>query len=692
MRSRIVRKDHIHLLEINAELHPLYGYMSYQPEKACYEAFREAGVKLFFAPVYAGDRGINQQSGIRPFLPGFWLGYGLYDFSAVDQVFRRILGSCRPGEAYLIPRLMVEPPSWWERENPTGLCRDAQGTPVHQSYCSEKWLHDTEVMMAAFRDWLEESGWSQYVAGWHIACGNTEEFLRPQLHPMQYTDYSECARNAFIGWLQSAYHTTDALNAAWHTQYASWNDAQFATPAQRMFTQRGDLRDPALERQAIDTYRFINEANARAVIRLCEAAKRVTGHQIVIGAFFGYSLMNPDIGHTAVDLVYESSAVDFLASPFTYTQNRRPGIDLSFPGCIASSMLHEKPWFMEADIRTCLSRPISQCMPHADPYVSRAYDGPVWTGPDTVEGSLGQMKKAFSKVLTHNTAIWWFDMWGGWFDSGEFMAFHKKAAEIYREHALSGGSRCAAPVALFVNELFADETRPESSLNAWAIHELYTQMGFAGTPFRQFTLKDFEKINPADYRMAIFITPTVWTDRQLAALKNWKKDGRVLAFLGPVNTEKASGVEQIAENALEPLTSKPGQPAPMCVPVMRYVPAGQDIVLQTAENGGAAALIRCTADCTVFVTTGLAPSADILRRLVCAAGGQVYCFDGDVIHASDKYIAIHASSDGIKRITLPFKARLTDAFTGETLPGSETFIDVSMKTGETLLMNIQKTE
>ena len=44
MRSRIVRKDHIHLLEINGQLHPLYGYMSYQPEKACYEAFREAGV------------------------------------------------------------------------------------------------------------------------------------------------------------------------------------------------------------------------------------------------------------------------------------------------------------------------------------------------------------------------------------------------------------------------------------------------------------------------------------------------------------------------------------------------------------------------------------------------------------------------------------------------------------------------
>ena len=690
MRSRIVRNNHIHLIEINGQLHPLYGYMSYQPEKACYAAFREAGVRLFFAPVYAGDRGINQQSGVRPFLPGFWKGEGSYDFSMVDQVFRRVLVSCRPGEAYLIPRLMVEPPSWWEHENPTELCRDAQGTPVHHSYCSEKWFHDTEIMMSAFNDWIHASGWSEFVAGWHIACGNTEEFLRPQLHPMQYTDYSPCALNAFRQWIRQAYSTVDALNAAWHTAYADWSDVQLASPAQRMLAQKGDLRSPDTERQAIDTYRFLNEMNARAAIRLCEAAKRVTGNEIVIGAFFGYSLMNPDIGHTAAQLVYESDSVDFLASPFTYTQTRRPGIDFSFPGCVASSMLHDKPWFMEADIRTCLSRPLSQCMPHADPYVNRAYDGPVWTGPDTIEASLGQMKKAFSKVLTNNTAIWWFDMWGGWYDAPEFMAFHQKAAAIYQKHALSGGSRCAAPVALFINEEFACETRPESPLNAIAVHELLVRLGFTGAPFAQYTFHDFQRIDPADYRMVILLAPTGWTNDQLAALKRWKKDGHVIAFLGPVNTEKASGIGQIIENALEPLT--PGHSPSLRVPVMRYVPAAQDVVLETASDDRATALLRCTPDYTVYAANALAPSADILRKLICAAGGQAYCFDGDVIHASDTHIAIHASSDGIKRINLPFKAKLVNAFTGEALPGNETFIDVSMKTGETLVMEIQRTE
>ena len=80
-KSRIIRNGHAFLLEIDGKRMPMYGYMSYQPAKADYEGFRKAGVHLFFTGVYAGDRGINPESGLRPFRPGFWKGYGEYDFS-----------------------------------------------------------------------------------------------------------------------------------------------------------------------------------------------------------------------------------------------------------------------------------------------------------------------------------------------------------------------------------------------------------------------------------------------------------------------------------------------------------------------------------------------------------------------------------------------------------------------------------
>ncbi len=690
MKSRIVRKDHIHLIEINSEIHPLYGYMSYQPEKACYEAFRAAGVRLFFAPVYAGDRGINQQSGIRPFMPGFWLGYDKYDFTPVEKVFHRVLGGCRPGEAYLIPRLMVEPPSWWEQENPDELCRDAQGTPVHHSYCSEKWFADTRRMMLAFRDWINDSGWGEYVAGWHIACGNTEEFLRPQLHPFQYTDYSPCALKAFTEWLKSTYSSIGQLNASWKTNYANWHEIRMASPAQRLFAQRGDLRNVQTERRAIDTYRFLNETNARAAVRLCETAKEVTEYEIVIGAFFGYAYCRADIGHAAADIIYQSDAVDFLASPYTYTEGRRPGTDLSFPGCIDSSMLHEKPWFMEADIRPCLSRPISECMPFADPPVSRAYDAPLWTGPDTVAASLHQMKKAFAKNLTHNTAMWWFDMWGGWYDSREFMRFHAQAADIYRRHALGGGSRCAAPAAVFMDDSIMCKCAAGTDLGDIVIHELSQQLGRMGTPHHRYTMADFAHVDPDKYRVCIFVTPCRWTQETLCALEKWKCDGRMLAFLGPVDSSTASGIAQIFEDALEPLPALAERNSAPRVPVIRYMPENSDIVMNTALDGRASAVLRCTPEYSVYADISLAPSSGLLRTLICAAGGQVYTFNSDIAYASDKFIGIHAASDGIKRICYPYRARLEDVFTGEILPGNETFVDVRMKTGETLLLAIRK--
>ena len=676
MESKIIRSNEIFLLEIDGKTIPMYGYMSYQPEKATYEAFKKAGVNLFFTAVYAGDRGINQNSGIRPFRPGFWKGYDQYDFSTAERDFRRILGDSKPGEVYLIPRLMVEPPSWWEAENPDELCRDAQGTPVHHSYCSDKWKRDTEHMFEAFRDWLRDSGFDAYVPGWHIACGNTEEFLRPEHHPMQYTDYSPCALRAFRTWLPGKYDSAETLNTAWHTAYASIDDAQFASPAARMFGSAANsaLHDPAYEQQTIDTYEFLNEMNARAVIDLCAAAKRVTGGNQIIGAFFGYSISDPEIGHHAAHIVFESDAVDFLASPFMYTDNRASGVDWGFPGSVASAMLHGKPWFVEADVRTCFSEPISRCMPHADPVVNRAYDGPVWLGPDTVDGSLGQMTKALARVLTHNTAVWWFDMWGGWYDHPRFMEFHRAAAEIYKEHSASGGSKNAAPVAVFLDDAFFNRVSPLAGL-AWLYCDLCKKLGFTGTPYQLYVLDDLALVDPADFRLAIF-GPTAeisWTEDRLRALDSWKNSGRILMYLDAERTDPsaASGISYGTAG----FDRQPG-----------------DTLITTDNSGKVMTILRRhpVENYSVFCTTEQILSDEFLRRMILAAGGQIYNFNGDCIYASERYLAVHAASDGIKRLCVPCKAHLVNALTGETLPGNESFVDVMMTKGETLLLEIRR--
>ncbi len=706
--SRIIRVGEGFALQVGEETLPLYGYLTYQPEKGCYEDFKKAGVRLFFCTMYAGDRGINQLSGIRPFRSGFWKGYGQYDFSELDADLRRIVGDSRPGEIFIIPRLMAEVPSWWDETNPDELCRDAHGTSLHQSFHSIKWLEDAEQMLRDLKSWLVKSGWDRYVIGFHMAAGNTEEFLRPGHRALQMTDYSRPAQEAFRAWCREKYRgDLDTLNRCWRTAYPSFDGIRIPSPARRLFAAEGDLRSEEYEAQTIDYYAFMNEGMARAAVALCAAAKRVTEHRQVIGAFYGYLAGGSESGQHAARIVFESDEVDFIASPFVYTDQRGVGIDWQLQGAADSAALHGKPWFAEADVRTCLSRPISQCMKKADPYVVRAYDGPVWWGPDTAEGSLGQMVKAFSRALTNRNAIWWFDMWGGWYAREEFMAFHRKACGLYREEMLSGKGANASETVLFLDDAFFLRVKPGGEICARQNQALWKALGYLGAPYRMYMMDDFPLVDPSGYRMAVFAS-CFWDGTRLAALEKWKTGDRVLAFIGPVDQSAASGIgserfpgledpdrrgnteEEWKQDSQALYFTERRQPVPSAgaaVPVRRFKVQPGDVVLDEDELGPQA-ILRREADCSLYADTAAVPGSGRMRLLLNAAGGQIWTDGNDVIYAGGTHIAVHAASDGVKRIHIPGKGSLINELTGEKLPGYESYTDVRMKRGETLLLRI----
>jgi len=682
--SKIVKNQNAFLLEIDGKAMPMYGYMTYQPEKGCYEAFKKAGVHLFFVAVYAGDRGINQWSGIRPFRKGFWKGYHNYDFEEVEADFRRIVGNDAPGEVYIVPRLMVEVPTWWDDLNPGELSRDAHGTPLHASFASKKWIKDAEEMFIDLQAWLERSGWDRYVVGWHIAAGNTEEFIRPMHRTSQLSDYSEPAAEAFRDWAWEHYNgNIAALNQAWRRSFRSFNDITIPSPAKRIYAVLGDLRDEELERETVDYYRYMNEVQAKAAVALCSAAKKATHEKIVVGAFFGYTVCEEELGQHAAHIAFESDRIDFLASPFAYTKSRGQGVDWAFQGSVDSAALHGKPWFMEADVRTCLSRPISRAMPHADPVVNRAYDGPVWWGPKDIKGSLGQMAKALGRIMTNNTAVWWFDMWGGWYDDPELMDFQRKACTLYRENVMTGGSRNMAEIALFMDDETYHRMAPLGHYCAVQGYELWEKMGFIGAPYRYFMIEDLPSVDPGSFRMAIFASVSGWKDRDLTALKKWKKDDRVIAFLGPTRSYEASEVFMTGGEALEELPEN----LSLRFPDVRFSTIPGDVVFGKDEKG-VKALLRRKESYSIYADLAIAPSPERFSELLNAAGGQIYSDTGDVIYADERRVVIHAASEGVKRIHIPGKGKLKNALTGEVLPGNESFAELKMELGDTCILNI----
>ncbi len=652
IHSRILSHGSGFLLEVGGKRLPLYAYMSYQPSHASYDVMCRQGVQLFCAAVYAGDLGINPASGIRPFRPGFWRGPDEFDFSAAEEDFRRIVGDAAPGSVYLLPRLVLNPPLWWEKAHPEALARDFAGRPMRQSFSSPVWLEACRSVMARWQQWLTNSGWDRYVVGWHLAAGSTEEFLRPQLFPGQYGDYSDCATEAFRRWLAERYTTVSALNAAWKTTLPDFSAALPPTPARRQYAARGVLRDPAAEQAVIDYYRFYSESMAQSICALCRMAKQTTGRRQVVGAFYGYlvNVTDPDIGHHALALLLEEDSVDFLASPFTYP--RPEDEDWPLQGPVDSAALHGKPWLMEADVRTHLSRPLSESMPQAAPLGNHRYDGGVWLGPETAGKSRDQMCKAFAKVLTGSLGVWWFDMWGGWYDDPELLAFLETARNLYSRALLSGDLRPTAELAVFADERCFARMRPQNPLSA-ALPDQLRQLGRVGAPYRFYLLSDLDRLSPADYRAAVFLLPHSLSDAQRDSIERWQSDGRTLCRLGKAETPLLLGPE--------------------------------DVVLSSDQNGEASVWLERRTDCQILHSTGLDVSHFLLREALQLSGLHIYAHTGDMIYANSNYIAISAASDGEKRLYLPERRDLRDVLTGEILPVAYAYVDFPMQRGETRL-------
>lgn len=696
----IEKNQNAFLLRANDRLLPLYAYMTYQPAKGCYQAFRDIGVQFVSVAVYAGDRGINPISGIRPFCPGFMKAPGEYDFSQADADFRKAVAGAAPGEAFILPRLMLEMPLWWEETHPQARCRDAAGAPSHCSFSSEIWLNACVEAMEHFDAWLNESGWNEYVIGWHLAAGSTEEYIRPVLHPHQYLDYSDCSLNAYRCWLKEKYINIASLNSAWKSAHASFEEICIPRPAARAYPVCGDLRDPQTERSVMDFYEFYGDELAFFVRRLCAEGKRITRRQKLMGAFYGnVTISSPELSHNSMNLLLNCPDVDFFASPFAYVEARSQTSDWPFQATLESALLHGKPWFVEADVRTLLSRPISQAMPHADPAVNRAYDGPVWWGPDNMEQTLGDLLRAFSRIIMHNGAMWWFDMWGGWYDEPQLMAFQKWAKAFYESTARAGGLAPRAQLAVFVDEKSLNCMTADLS-NAVCTNQ-FIRLGSLGAPYDSYLLSDFESVQPDRYRACLLLSPFGLTDGQKKQLTRWKKEGRTVLFTGYTSflsgkTGEETGVACAIGYENQPLTAAyqgiPYADGSLTGPAIALRPARRDVVWATGSDGQPTAVLHREADHQTLWSVAPCLSAEMVREALLLSGGHIYCYSGDDVHAAGDYLTIHACSDGVKRIFLPRSGKAYDLFTGERLPGTELWVETGMKTGESRMLRLELTE
>jgi hypothetical protein len=373
-------------------------------------------------------------------LPVGWAGPGRYDYTDGDAVARAF---CAAGpRVRLFPLLWVDGPEtkWWELEHPdevavaldrrTGaVCRahpqvpdfaqpgqdltptgdlfdrHHQGKPCLHSFASTRWRADAgEALRRAIAHY--EEAFPGRFAGYYVCAGLSYEWFNWG----NYTDdllfdYSAPMRRYFQDWLRRRYREPAALAAAWHRPESAFDAIEPPPPAERPERAAAPLLDPRRHTPAADFAAALSDAQVDAFLELCRAARAVASPAAKIGGFYGYWWTQTDYpgparnGHLSLQRVLEAPEVDFLGSPYDYSNRGVGGVNSAqtMPG---SLRVHGRQYINSTDIKLADDT-------HAwHPFIRV---------PRREEEAVELMKRDFAFSMAEGQAQSWVDLFGGAF-------------------------------------------------------------------------------------------------------------------------------------------------------------------------------------------------------------------------------------------------------------------------------------
>lgn len=482
-------------LFVNGGAYPSVAYMTYFEQFNEYEDFAKAGYKFFSVPILFSGRWINSSADTPAFKKGIFDKKGEPDFSLFDESIKKILDVCP--DAYIFPRVNISMPVWWENENPDEVNIKEDGTACRESMYSQKWRDDASKMLTKFVDYVNNSEYASHIVGYQIAGGNTEEWF----HFDSNAGYCKNAEKGFNEFLKKYYPDID---------FSGLPDIE-------------KLKNPSAFHNDKKLALFLEYASfaiADAITFFASVVKERTGDNVVVGTFYGYSLevTNPLYGTHALKVLLNDKNIDFICSPCSYIGSRKPTADWTEMFPADSVRLHGKMCFQECDIRTNLTTFLSEKDIDLDP--QKRYVASIWKGPETKEESLANIRKAFCRQLIKGNALWWFDMWGGWFADSEIMQEMAQYKKIYTESLNDINRKGKAEVAVFVDES-AYKYMTDSSLRN-AVYNQREALGIMGTPYDMYDVFDFQNVC-GNYKAVIFMSP-VKTERMKKAVEICKEN------------------------------------------------------------------------------------------------------------------------------------------------------------------------
>ena len=473
--------------------------------------------KAFNQIINAVDAGVK---GVRLRLIFRFTTGNKVDFSELVEAMESVL--LRKPEVNLMIHVSVTDPGFKFRLlNPAEGIKDDKGsfhilnyrkTPeATSSMASEKWQRNSKYLLTELVKHLDSIPAGRRLIGILPCSGITWEWLHWGSAQGVMVDYSEHYRKFYHRFLQKRYHNIAALNAAWHSNFKSFDEISIPSPARRKMSTGLELRSPAQFQPEIDHVDSLADLISGVIIDLCSTIKTASGNRLLTGTYYGYTnyltgaLRSHNAGHNAVMRIMRSPSLDILMAPSRYAGRTIGGGGFMFPE--GSARLHSKLVISECDIR---------------PVGASNASGRI----DTISGSRAIFEREYGAQLAAGAAMRWFDFSHGWVMQEPRLLEVVKRTTSFDEKIRRGNFPVldiADTVAVFTSERSAAFLAPDSRLHDMILENIYRQLINSGTAFKMYDLQDLPAV-AKKCKVMLFLNAFILTGGEKALLKKIAAD------------------------------------------------------------------------------------------------------------------------------------------------------------------------
>ena len=477
MESSIIRKNGELTISINGKPYPPLSFKSFRANPRNVSEFYRAGVRLFSVL----SSGITSALGVPYSLYGeSWVGEYEYDFTPLDRQLDMFMENAP--DAYFAPMVQIDTRGWYLKNHP-----DAPNSFTHLSQIAgdAHFRHTAAAYMKAFIRHCEEK-YGDRIYGYFLLGGTTTEWFSDR-------DY-------------------EAPHPIKEQAYRAWcGDEAACLPSVEALNRQGGIFLDSSEAEIASFRRFHAELIADLVLYFAKEAQSILCHKKLLGLYFGYlfELGAPRLhnaGHLAYEKIFMSPDIQMIASPASYGSRTQfdPG---AFMVTQKSLDAHNKLYFLEFDhcthtVPEMIDEPISD--DNGNLLMDKFRVPGMNNKCRNEEESLNLLYREFILSKASGAALWWFDMFDGWFRSDAMMRAVSRMLDIDRQ--MDGYDKHSiAEIAVFAEGESMYRVRKSSPIATDCLLKILRTLAESGAPYDLYTISDIRLPEISRYTFYIFV-------------------------------------------------------------------------------------------------------------------------------------------------------------------------------------------